>query len=166
MNTINTNRDCRKCGKHIPNRIKIDGVTKNLRSRKFCLECSPHKAHNTHPFDPGVKGRRKSKEKNKKYILSTYKRGLERKSNLLEKAGNKCKECGYSKCRRALSFHHRCPEEKLFGLSLNELWSRSWEEIEKEAKKCDLLCMNCHMEIEHQDSEIIRAVNEKYGTMF
>jgi len=166
MNTINTDRQCRKCGEKIPNRVKIDGVTKNLRGRKFCLKCSPHKAHNTHPVDPGSKGRRKTKERNRQQILSIYKRGLERKSKLVDSAGGKCLKCGYAKCRRALSFHHRCPEEKMFGLTLNELWSRSWDEVEKEAAKCDLLCLNCHMEIEHQDSEMIRDVNEKYGTFF
>lgn len=32
---------CVKCGKDFPYRIVIDGVTRNLKSRKFCLECSP-----------------------------------------------------------------------------------------------------------------------------
>ena len=41
-------RDCRKCGERIPYLIKIDGKTKNLGNRKFCLKCSPYRGHNSH----------------------------------------------------------------------------------------------------------------------
>ena len=38
---------CANCGSDFPNQIKIDGLVRNLRSRKFCLGCSPFGAHNT-----------------------------------------------------------------------------------------------------------------------
>ena len=38
---------CQKCGKEFPNRLKIRGKTRNLHSRKFCVNCSPFKIHNT-----------------------------------------------------------------------------------------------------------------------
>lgn len=38
---------CTSCNKTFPNRIKIDGVTHVVNSRKFCFECSPFGAHNT-----------------------------------------------------------------------------------------------------------------------
>lgn len=60
--------------------------------------------------------------------------------------GNKCMLCGYSKCQRALSFHHINPNKKNFDLSSRGL-TRSWKKIEKEIKKCVLVCANCHMEI-------------------
>ncbi len=63
-------------------------------------------------------------------------------------AGGGCKACGYNKCHRALSFHHRNPKEKMFGLAVNNLWTKSWERIMAEFKKCDLLCVRCHMELE------------------
>lgn len=32
---------CAKCGKEFPEKIKIDGIWRDLRKRKNCLECSP-----------------------------------------------------------------------------------------------------------------------------
>lgn len=63
-----------------------------------------------------------------------------------ELKGNKCALCGYSKCKRVLSFHHIDPKKKDFSLSERGL-TRSWEKIQKEIKKCVLLCANCHMEV-------------------
>lgn len=42
--------DCLKCGAHFPNWVSIDGVKKNLASRKYCLDCSPWGEHNTKPL--------------------------------------------------------------------------------------------------------------------
>lgn len=66
---------------------------------------------------------------------------------LVEEAGGACLLCGYSKCIRALNFHHRDPEEKSFGLS-SRGYTRSIAALRKEAQKCDLLCSNCHWEVE------------------
>lgn len=38
---------CRKCSEIFPNRLTIDGERKSLNKRKFCLDCSPYKTHNT-----------------------------------------------------------------------------------------------------------------------
>ena len=66
----------------------------------------------------------------------------------MEKAGGKCIICGYNYCMRAMSFHHREPSQKIFGLNSNELSSRTKKEIEEEFNKCDLLCIRCHLELE------------------
>tara|TARA_Y100000310_G_C20509788_1_gene728238 strand:+ start:353 stop:670 length:318 start_codon:yes stop_codon:yes gene_type:complete len=63
-----------------------------------------------------------------------------------EYKGGKCIICGYKKCTRAMSFHHRNPKKKDFGISAHGL-TRSWEKTKKELDKCVLLCMNCHMEL-------------------
>ena len=73
-----------------------------------------------------------------------YKRAIKRKETLINLKGGQCKMCGYT---RALTFHHLNPEEKCFELALCDLWSHSWEKILEEAKKCILLCANCHCEI-------------------
>ena len=41
---------CRECGITFPNRIKINGITRILHKRKFCLKCSPFGAHNTKSY--------------------------------------------------------------------------------------------------------------------
>lgn len=63
--------------------------------------------------------------------------------------GGKCMRCGYNKCYRALEFHHRDPSTKEFGIATGE--GRSWKRLEPELKKCDLLCSNCHAEVEEEN---------------
>lgn len=63
-----------------------------------------------------------------------------------EYKGGKCEICGYSRCERALSFHHRDPKKKSFGISDRGL-TYSWQRIKNEIDKCVLLCANCHMEL-------------------
>jgi predicted Zn-ribbon and HTH transcriptional regulator len=50
-----------------------------------------------------------------------------------------CSRCGYDKYIGALDFHHRDPKEKSGAVNSVE-----------EARKCDLLCANCHREA-HRD---------------
>lgn len=148
-------KNCRKCGNYIPLNKTIDGKVRNFENRKFCLDCSPFNGHNTKSDDPSrPKGNRKNRYKNfspEEKVLHTarvYKHGLDRKAKLIEMAGGGCIKCGYNKCQRALTFHHRDPEQKEFSLGLNSLWSKSWERIVLEFDKCDLLCIRCHMEVE------------------
>lgn len=69
----------------------------------------------------------------------------------IEYGGGSCQKCGYKKSLRALSFHHKNPAEKDFGLSARGL-TRSWEKIKIELDKCILVCANCHMEL-HDEIE-------------
>lgn len=144
------NRQCRKCNDRIPNNICIDGKQRSLSNRKFCLQCSPFGKHNTSKTltISGKKYRDWSQDKKKKHIKTILAKGEVRKLKLIELLGGKCKYCGYSKCISALCFHHLNPVDKLFGLSKNNLWSKSWENILQEASKCELLCVRCHAEIE------------------
>jgi predicted transcriptional regulator len=66
---------------------------------------------------------------------------------LVEEAGGRCVICGYDRCLRNLHFHHRDPSEKSFALS-GRGFSRSLAELRAEARKCELLCGNCHYEVE------------------
>lgn len=155
-------RKCRKCGNYIPYRITIDGKARNLQGRKFCLNCSPFGTHNTKTDDPDREAKRKSSykewspEQKRVHTARVYRRAIQRKEKLIDLAGGGCKACGYNKCHRALSFHHRNPENKEFALALNNLWSKSWENIETEFEKCDLLCVRCHMELEDE----LAAINK------
>jgi hypothetical protein len=70
------------------------------------------------------------------------------KRRAVEYLGGKCSRCGYNKCVRALSFHHRDPLIKSFGIANPS--TKKWEIVKAELDKCDLLCLNCHMEIEDE----------------
>lgn len=74
-------------------------------------------------------------------------RRREIKRILVEEAGGGCALCGYGRCVSALSFHHLEPATKSFELSQRGV-TRSIERARVEARKCTLLCANCHAEVE------------------
>jgi len=74
--------------------------------------------------------------------VSQTRRNTKRK--LLEHFGSSCIICGYDKCVEALEFHHPDPdvkENKVIGTT------SSFVRQLEEAKKCLLVCSNCHREI-------------------
>ncbi|MDB5260227.1 MAG: hypothetical protein JWN37_458 [Candidatus Nomurabacteria bacterium] len=77
-----------------------------------------------------------------------------KKQKLIKLFGGKCIVCGYDKYAGALDFHHTDPKNKSFALSVKGL-SYSWESILVEAKKCILVCKNCHAEIEADINKVI-----------
>lgn len=77
--------------------------------------------------------------------VSERRRTIKRK--LVEEAGGKCLICGYNRCQQGLEFHHLDPAAKEFHLALNGV-TRSLEKSRAEARKCVLLCSNCHGEVE------------------
>jgi len=83
----------------------------------------------------------------RKYLIKAVKKrrkALRTKSIKLK--GGRCEICGYSKCLDALEFHHVDNNKKDFGISAKG-YTRSWEKVKAELKKCKLLCANCHREI-------------------
>ena len=66
---------------------------------------------------------------------------------LVEEAGGACALCGYDRYVGALQFHHVDPASKEFGLGHDGV-TRSLEMARAEARKCVLLCANCHAEVE------------------
>lgn len=77
-------------------------------------------------------------------------RGLARKNKLLLDKGGRCVRCGYNRCLRALTFHHRDPATKSFPLHVRNCSNHSFQLLAAEAAKCDLLCANCHAEVEEE----------------
>lgn len=69
------------------------------------------------------------------------------KDILLAEAGGCCRICGYDRAPSALHFHHLDPTQKSFGLALRGM-TRSLDRCRAEARKCVLLCANCHAEVE------------------
>lgn len=82
--------------------------------------------------------------------VSAWRRRMKRL--LVGEAGGRCQICGYDRYMGALQFHHVDPAEKSFPLSMRGC-TRSIAELRTEAAKCQLLCANCHAEVEHGVAE-------------
>lgn len=148
---------CKKCNKEFKAKLVLEGKVYNLKSRKYCLDCSPFKQHNTRVLE--------DKERKKKYC-STCDKEIIRKNEkgtscwtcvtrssrdakiakMKSLVGDSCLHCGYNKCWQALDFHHVDKKNKKFNLTRREL-QYSWQKIESELRKCVLLCCRCHREL-------------------
>jgi acyl-CoA reductase-like NAD-dependent aldehyde dehydrogenase len=88
--------------------------------------------------------RKKYPEKHKVYIKkwneTVVRRRREFRNKLKEEMGNKCSKCGYNEIPEILHFHHLKDKE----FNIGSYRSYSLEKIREEAKKCVLLCPNCH----------------------
>jgi transposase len=69
------------------------------------------------------------------------------KEILVGEAGGRCIVCGYDRSARALEFHHLDPAEKRLQLSAQGA-TLGLDVLREEARKCVLLCSNCHAEVE------------------
>jgi len=162
---------CQKCGDHFPRKIIYNGREVLLVHRKYCLKCSPigerriwggketwkarlgsgvvYKRKIIEPISHICKtcGKEfKVKSRNTECTTCSSKRIRgERKDRAIKDLGGKCLVCGYTKCKRAMVFHHKVIDEKEMGLSNN--WGLSRLKIENELKKCILVCNRCHEEI-------------------
>jgi 5-methylcytosine-specific restriction endonuclease McrA len=61
-------------------------------------------------------------------------------------AGGKCSICGYDKCSTSLVFHHKNPNNKISSVG-EMIYTHGKRFVEREVKKCVLLCANCHGEL-------------------
>jgi hypothetical protein len=150
-------RKCLNCENQVPNLIWIDGKKRNLKNRKYCLQCSPFGQHNTKKIhDPNtlnnqcricekeyLGGHGKYKSICSSCRVSESRRN--KKAALIEYKGNKCSICGYNKCIQALQFHHVDPDQKEFTISNSG--TIKLDALKIEADKCILVCSNCHVEI-------------------
>ncbi len=155
---------CKLCGESFLTRIEIDGVIHNLCNRKYCLQCSPFKEHNTKQLEQYLDGeklirncetcgksfectpiRKRYKKQCDSCITSAHRK--RKKLRAVNYKGGCCEQCGYNKSIAALCFHHKDPTKKKFTICY-EL-CRSWESLQKEIDKCILLCANCHAELHY-----------------
>jgi hypothetical protein len=65
---------------------------------------------------------------------------------LVEEAGGCCAICGYDTTVINLHFHHVDPATKSFSLHMGT--TKAIARYREEARKCVLLCANCHGEVE------------------
>ena len=133
------------CGTKITNRCVIGGKVVNTQRRKFCYVCSPFGNGNGPKI--GRTPTRNVQARKESVIRAQKKLRRNRKIRLINMLGGKCARCGYSRCFRALDFHHVDRSTKEFNLS-NLGYTCSWDRLVKEAAKCELMCANCHREEE------------------
>ena len=88
---------------------------------------------------------RKYKDRREYMVRAVAKRRRLVRQLAIELKGGRCENCGYSKCVGALELHHVLGK-KDFGIS-DKGYTRSWEKVREEIKKCVLLCANCHREV-------------------
>ncbi len=101
------------------------------RQRKFCsAKCKNADTNNKH-----------------QNYVAQQRRGYKRKAKLLVLKGGKCEICNYNKNTAALCFHHINPKTKAFQIDIRHCSNTSWDNLLKEVKKCQLLCLNCHAEV-------------------
>lgn len=71
------------------------------------------------------------------------------KEILVKEFGGSCKRCGYNCYIGSLHFHHIDANDKINGVARISV---GLEKMREEAKKCILLCANCHYEVESMPS--------------
>ena len=147
-------KKCALCGKDFPFIVNIDGKPRNLKNRKYCLDCSPFGKHNTKTMNKEYKCRVCGDTNPEHFPKGRYgecrkcRNRYNKKSDKTNKfqaviyLGGKCSCCGYDKYLCALDIHHIDPKDKDEKFRRHSGWS--WERLKQELDKCILLCANCH----------------------
>ena len=121
-------RICSKCEEDQPLEAFDKNKACHLGRTRTCTKCNMKYRrawYQKHKVRKGVQGRinrRKVKEE------------------IVEMLGGRCMDCDGVFPQCAFDFHHRDPTQKDFSIG-QQMSSRKAKE---EAKKCDLLCANCH----------------------
>ncbi len=136
-------KKCIKCGEE-------KWLKRKPKKEKICVKCV---ARGMNWKENGRKHPRAGTRKPRSYINARKKnKRFETKKRLIIKFGNKCAHCEQKNLPWAVyQFHH--VGEKTDGISIMMDKSK-WEDIEKEAEKCIMLCSNCHVIAHHGDARI------------
>lgn len=168
---IHSPKICLNCNNEFKRHVIINGKKYNLNNRKYCLNCSPFKEHNTkqkhivkiakenhtcpncnttYPYNEKYFYKRKNRINVELFsycrkcdIKRTVANRVKIKRLLVEHFGGKCIICKFDKSQVSLCFHHIDPSKKEF--NVNRIHNLA--DCIKEAKKCILICRNCHNEI-------------------
>jgi len=87
------------------------------------------------------------------------------KVQLVAEAGGACALCGYDRWIGGLQFHHVDPTRKKFQLGQRG-HTRSIARSREKARKCVLLCANCHAEVEGGFATLpegLRSRSQRHG---
>ena len=162
---------CKKCQFSLESTAMIEGMEKDIRTRKYCLTCSPWRKHNKRHLEKrkmidGAEHKLFSQCKSFKAMTSFYsysagackgcavvmvrRRRQSNKAKAVAYKGGRCVDCHgvFQAC--AYDFHHLDPAQKDFTIGCED--GASWKKMKIELDKCVLLCANCHR-IRHAGSE-------------
>lgn len=153
---------CQNCGEEFPRRRDKNGrcydtkycddCYREVPESKKCEKCKREFPNTDEYFYSQYKGngnlRGKCKDCLNKERAKDVQKTRDRKINqLVKEFGGKCIDCGFDRSIKALSFHHVQGKEEEISNMLAR--NASMEELRKEAEKCKLLCLNCHI-IRHE----------------
>jgi hypothetical protein len=127
-------------------KLRKEGKTYDEIARE--VECS--KGTISYHCGKGQKEKSRLRQLKEKHKLWKREYRRNQKIKLLEMFGNKCSRCGYDKSPAALHFHHIDPENKNFDMR-GKMGSIAFDKCVEEAKKCIVLCANCHAEEHYKD---------------
>lgn len=116
-------------------------------SFKVCTKCKQEKE--TTQFFPAYKSRNKDKLQShcKSCASESIAKSIKKKSKEIKQKLDEyklclgCTDCGYNAHPEALDFDHI--QEKSFDIAYAKQ-RYSWEMIQEEIKKCEVVCANCH----------------------
>ncbi|MHA7834909.1 MAG: hypothetical protein ACX94A_10565 [Algiphilus sp.] len=117
-----------------------------MKAKMCCVICGTELGGRQRQFCSRACKNRDTNKRHQSYAAQNA-RGILRKRSLINALGGACSQCGYSRSLAALAFHHVNPGDKAFSFDIRSLSNRSWSEVEREAKKCVVLCANCHAEL-------------------
>lgn len=141
-------------------------MEEDLIITKTCYKCGLIKSVDLFYFD------KRASEKNKSPRYSSYCLQCRSKNNQIYqderiiitteklrkiKTENPCLDCGNYFPFMCMDFDHLDPENKDNNVGQLVSSGKSWNRIEREIKKCELVCSNCHRK---------RTYNRLMGTSF
>lgn len=112
---------------------------------------------------------KKNRDKRNKYCNSWLERNLDKKEKFAESSSEKHlvgltyinlvkSSLGCSMCREdeslKLAFHHFDRKNKKCGIS--NLTKYSFNDIDKEIAKCEVLCHNCHRKLHYEERQVLK----------
>ena len=138
-------RICAKCLKRKP--IEEFDVPANPSRCAACRK-GYYKEYNKNRYTSPEARAEELERSREKYQTIIRGQRMDRKQQLVKEMGGCCQTCGYNKSAAALDFHHREPIDKSRTVSHLLAVQQPWgfEAAKEEAKKCDLICSNCHRE--------------------
>lgn len=152
-------RTCKKCQEAKPISVFHRQIVKSVVYHSYlCNQCRSSNRRKSYIYKPATSESeiRKAKESQKKSAKKYRKNLLDRKIKLMKTIGQTCcKQCEFCDIN-CLAFHHRNPKEKKFSIARGFSRRMRFEKLLEEARKCDILCNNCHVTL-HATSKTKRA---------